>query len=172
MTSTNNDDRHLSLTARDVDRNIAAVTAQQDIGGTMPPLQPAQVQVVEETRQYRPIEPDLIPGLIEAQTEARLQQRDYGSACPSLWRASDRVECRRGQLPPGKPAEQLREPPQVHVARGLKEALEDPQDPGFQTITRETEGKHRIVVRPNRTVGVGKRCVAPSRTRHLTHAPP
>src|SRR5260370_35692859 len=99
MTSTNNGDRHLSLTGRDVDRDIAAVTAQQDIGGTMPPLQPAQVQVVEETRQYRPIEPDLIPGLIEAQTEARLQQREHGSACPSLGRASDREERLGRKLP-------------------------------------------------------------------------
>src|SRR5260370_27739785 len=172
MTSTNNDDRHLSLTAREVDRDIAAVTAQQDIGGTMPPLQPAQVQVVEETGQSRRIEPDLIPGLTEAQTEARLHQRESGSACPSLGRASDRVECRRGQLPPGKPAEQLREPPQVHVARGLKEAPEDPQDPGFQTITGETEGKHRAVVRPNRTVVVGNRVVARALSPHRTNAPP
>src|SRR5260370_33440699 len=66
MTSTNNDDRHLSLTARDVDRDIAAVTAQQDIGGTMPPLQPAQEQVGEGTRQYPPVAPHLLPRLIEA----------------------------------------------------------------------------------------------------------
>src|SRR5260370_37198224 len=62
-TSTNNDDRHLSLTARDVDRDIAAVTAQQDIGGTMPPRHPAKGQLAGETRPYRPTQPDPSPGL-------------------------------------------------------------------------------------------------------------
>src|SRR5436190_5376148 len=71
MGSTHNHDRHLSLAARDVDRYLAAVTPQQDIGNTMPRLQAAQVQVVEKIRQHRPLEPDLITDLIEAQTEAR-----------------------------------------------------------------------------------------------------
>src|SRR5260370_20784631 len=102
MTSTNNDDRHLSLTARDVDRDIAAVTAQQDIGGTMPPLQPAQVQVVEETRQYRPVQPDLISGLIEAQSKTRLQQPQHVPACPRLGRSSDHGWRTSGQLSPDK----------------------------------------------------------------------
>ena len=70
--SAHNDDRHFSVTARDNDRNLRAVALQQDVGHTVSRLQPAQVELVEKIGEGRPFEPDLVPALIESQTETGL----------------------------------------------------------------------------------------------------
>src|SRR6516162_2769315 len=109
--SPHDDDWHLPLPAGDIDRDLAAVAPEHNVGLSMLRLQPAHMQLVEEIRHHRAVEPDLFATLFETRTEAGLNEREYGGARPGLRRAGNRIERRRRQPSPRKAAEQLGQPP-------------------------------------------------------------
>src|SRR6266853_5121348 len=112
------------------------------------------MKLVEEFREHRPVEADLPRPPIEVDTKARLNEREYAGAGPGLRGARDGIKRRRIQSAPREAAKQLRQPPQIHMTRGLEQPPEDLEDLGLQAITGETQRDHRVVVRPNRAVMV------------------
>src|SRR5215468_518967 len=127
------------------------------------------MKLVEEFREHRPVETDLARPPIEVDAEARLNEREYAGAGPGLRGARDRIEGRRIEPAPWEAAKQLRQPPQIHIARSLEQPPEDPEDLGLQAITRQTQRNQRIVMRPNRAVMIRHRVVARGRNRSRPH---
>src|SRR5438445_348241 len=103
------------------------------------------MKLVEEFREYRPVEADLPRPPIEVDTEARLNKREHGGAGPSLRRARDGIKCRRIEPPPREPAKQLRQPPQIHMARGLEQPSEDLEDFSLQAIAGQPQRVQRAM---------------------------
>src|SRR5437667_3331683 len=129
------------------------------------------MKLVEEFREYRPVEADLPRPPIEVDTEARLNKREHGGAGPSLRRARDGIKCRRIEPPPREPAKQLRQPPQIHMARGLEQPSEDLEDLSLQAIAGQPQRDQRVVVRPDRAVMVRHRVIAFGRNCSGPHPP-
>src|SRR5579875_1709250 len=123
--SMGNDDPHVPLPAGDVDRDLAAVAAQQYVGDAVLEPQPAQMQLVKKLGQHRSLEADLRGALLEVEAKTGLHQGKNRRARPGLRRAGHRVEGRGDQAPPRKTAEQLRQSPQIHIPRRLEQTLED-----------------------------------------------
>src|ERR1700730_11701923 len=117
------------------------------------------MKLVEEFREHRPIEADLARPPIEVDTKARLNKREYARTRPGLRGARDGIKCGRIQSAPREAAKQLRQPPQIHMTRGLEQPQEDLEALGLQAIASDTQRDHRVVVRPNRAVMVRHRVI-------------
>src|SRR4029077_11782688 len=130
------------------------------------------MKLVEEFREHRPVEADLARPPIEVDTEARLNKCEDAGAGPGLRRARDGIKCRRIEPAPWEAAKQLRQSPQVHIARSLEQPAEDLEDLGLEAIAGETQRNQCIVVRPNRAVVIRHRGRARGRTRRRPPPPP
>ena len=142
-------------------------------------MQFAQDHLVEERRQARVAQANFAALCVEFETECGFQQRERRRACPGLRRASHRVQRRAAAPFTLKPAEQFGQPPQIHIAGGVEQALEHMFDRMLQSVAREAECDQRIIVRPDRSIVIGHRIVtrlaardgadAPSRKEFMAH---
>src|SRR5438034_1512217 len=144
-------DRHLNMTAgsHDLERYFITVAANPQIDAGRPELQIAQQHFVEEFRQPWITQTDLAARSIEFEAERRFQQRERRRAGPCLRCAGDGIEHRPTPPLALETAEQFRQPPQIHVARGVEQALEQMRHRMLQAVAREAERDQRIVVRPD-----------------------
>src|ERR1700732_3446621 len=103
------------------------------------------MKLVEEFREHRPVEADLARPPIEVDTKARLNKREYAPPRPrpGLRGARDGIKCGRIQSAPGEAAKQLRQPPQIHMTRGLEQPPEDLEGLGLPAIASDTQRDHR-----------------------------
>src|SRR5467141_171285 len=160
-------DRHLNLAARtqNFQRHVIAVATDPQSDARRTQLQFAQDHFVKEYWQARVAQPNFAAPCVEFETECGFQQRKRRRARPGLRRASNRVQRRAAASFTLKPAEQFGEPPQIHIARGIEQALEHMFDRMLQPVAREAERYQRIVVRPDRSIVIGNRIVACFATR-------
>src|SRR5712671_3640375 len=114
--------------AQHLERHIPVIPAQHQIDARLPEPEVAQEYRVQECRQARIAQPDLVGIRIEFEAERGLDERERRPAGPSLGRTSHRIERRAPALPALEPAEQLRQAAQVHIGGGVeqtaKQALE------------------------------------------------
>ena len=108
---------------------------------------------------------------IEFEAERRFQQAERRRAGPGLRRAGDGIEHRSAPPFALESAEQFRQPPQVHVAGGIEQGLEQMRHRMLQAVAREAERDQRIVVRPDRSIVIGHRVVTGFAARHRADAP-
>src|SRR3982075_2818068 len=81
--------------AQHLERDIVVVPAQHQIDARLPEPQVAQEYRIQECRQARIAQPDLVGVRIEFEAERGLDERERRAAGPSLGRTSHRIE-RRG----------------------------------------------------------------------------
>src|SRR5450432_4162996 len=155
-------DRHLDLAARpqNFQRHVIAVATDPEIDARGTELQVAQEHLVKECRQARVAQANFAALGVEFETECCFQQREWRRACPGLRRASDRIERRAAAPFTLKSAEQFGEPAQIHIARGVEQALEHLLDRMLQPVAREAECDQRVVMRPDRPVMIRHRIIA------------
>lgn len=82
--STHRDDIDRPAPPQDRHADVDGVTAEQDVGFAVSDLQAMQFHFLQEGRQDRPVEADLVPFRDEAQPDRRGQQAGQGSAGPCL----------------------------------------------------------------------------------------
>ena len=147
------------------------MTADQQVDAGFAQPQVAQHDFIEENGQPWIAQADLRSLGIEFEPKRRFQQRERRGAGPGLRRASDRIKRRPAMALAAEAAEQFRQPPQVHIGRGVEQALEDVLDRMHQTVARQPERDQRVVVRPDRPVMIGHRIVAGLAERNGANAP-
>src|SRR5437773_11889454 len=103
-------------------------------------LEVAQNNFINEHRQPRVDEADFSRSGVKLQSKGCFEQSEGRSACPGLWRARDRIQCRSARATPLESAEQLRQAPQVHIARSVEPAFKDPLNLALVSIASKTQG--------------------------------
>src|SRR6478672_12529446 len=110
-------DLHVAFLPENLDRYAIGMPAQLDVDARLPKLQIAQHQLIEKRWKARIAQVNLIGGRIEFQPERGFDQRERRRACPGLRRTSNGIKRRPATPRALEAAEQLRQPPQVHVGR-------------------------------------------------------
>src|SRR6478609_12047151 len=167
-------DRHLNLSARaqHLERYFLAMATNPQIDAGGAELEIAQHYLIEKFGEARIAQANLAPRGIEFETQCCLKQREGGRARPGLRRASDGIEHRTASPFALKPAEQFGQSPQIHIARGVEQTLEQMSHRMLQAVAGEAERDQGIVVRPDRAVGIGHRVVSRLAPRDGADAPP
>src|SRR5204862_5303721 len=128
-----------------------AMAAQTQVDAGWSKLEVAQYDLVQKRRQARIAQTDLAARGIEFEAERCLQHGESRTARPRLRRAGNRIEHRAAPPLAPETAEQFRQPPQIHVARSVEQALEQMRHRMLQAVTAKAQRDHRIVVRPDRS---------------------
>src|SRR5882724_3423252 len=141
-------------------RRAASLTANQKIKACAAHGEIAYNDLVEEGRQVRLDETNLLGRRVDLQAEGGFQQRQRRGARPGLRIARDGIERWPASRSTLEAAEQLRQAPQIHVAGGIEHAFEQLLDLGLMAIAGKTERDQGVVMRPDRPVVIRHRIVA------------
>src|SRR5207253_4684576 len=90
---------------------------------------------------------------------------------PGLRRARHRIERRRLAALALEAAEELRQPREMHVRRGVEKRGGERERLGAVAVARKSERDHRVVMRPYRAVVIGRGVEAPLAPRERADAP-
>src|SRR5919204_5036614 len=82
---------HAAAPLEDFHRDFVGMTPHLEVDAGLLELQIAQHQLVQERRQARIEQPDLVGNGIELQPERSLDQRERSGAGPCLWRTRDGI---------------------------------------------------------------------------------
>src|SRR5260370_20273738 len=94
----------------------------------------ANDDLVEEGRQARVTQANFAALGVELEPKRRFKQRERRRARPCLRRAGHGIERRSPSPLTAKAAEQLWQPPQIHVGGGVEQGLEQMRDRMFTAI--------------------------------------
>src|SRR5579885_230092 len=89
--SVDDDDTVRALALDHVDGHVVLVPAQEDVDPRFAETQIPDAQLLDQARKRRALEADLAAGLVAAQAEAGLEQRERRGARPGLGRAGDGI---------------------------------------------------------------------------------
>ena len=123
--------------------------AQHQVHGRLAKTKVAKRHFLEERRQPRLAQQDFVAVRIEFESEGRLQERKRRARGPGLRRAGDRIKRRPALASALEAAIEFGQPPQVHVGRGIEQALEHTIDRALVAVARKARRDQRVVVRPD-----------------------
>ncbi len=105
------------------------------------------------------------------QAKTCLENEERRGRCPNLGRARDRIKCGSFPWAPFEAAEQLRQSMQVDHAAQIEQAEENLAGIVLESVFRHAAGNQGIVVRPDRTVMVGKWVISDFGRSHGADSP-
>src|ERR1700722_8997423 len=153
-------DLNRSAIAQNPHRNMRTRTSEFDINRSAAHAETTQDDPVERSRQTRVPETDFPRVRREFDPKCRLNHQEQSTARPGLRRACHRIERRSGAAPSAKPAIELGQPPQIHIAGGGEGRFEHLVYMLLEPIARQTKRNERIVMRPDRAIVIRHRIVA------------
>lgn len=170
--SFNRDYLDLTLPTNDGDADIEIVTPQEKIYGGRSNLQILNLHLAHEPRQDGVAEDHLALRRSDRQSETGLERHERRAGSPGLRITGHGIPRQPLTMPSHESTEQLRQAMKIEDEADLKESGHDFLNLFLETISRQADGNHGIVVGPHRSIMIRHRVIPAFGTGEGSNPPP